>query len=314
MHNNIQYQFLDAEQTEKIIKDYGDLLVENAKQLIVTDEKLALEGTVLKYWAVIEGAKAYESVKQNRAVDLRDIWVPGAAGWQHPVPILLLPDYAKALVEVVDIYANNARHTPTFVKTGLMSELTIAAQFIEYMCLHGHLRLRSVSRTQLSEMLDSLKQGGIPIALKLHERVTTFIDRLIDNDELERFLITSGDFPNSPVSSLRVGLIAQHIGSVSLENQVPRSTYEKVAEHLESAGRKISEQFSTKGALTPSQPSAKSLNNWFGTWNRFAKLDNKDQMQFIPFPNPYRLYKKSWNCTLSKYSMVTSPVFSSVVK
>jgi hypothetical protein len=292
MLNNVQYQFLDADQPEKIISEHQDLLVENAKQLAVTDEKLALEGTVLKFWAVIEGAKANESVKQEGAVDLKNIWIPGAAGWQHPVPILLFPDYAKVLIEIVDIYANNAKHTPTFVKTGLMSQLTVTAQFIEYMCLHGHLRLRSVPKTQISEMLDSLKQGGIPVALQLHDRVTKFIDRLIENEELDSFLIGSGDTPHSSVSSLRVSLLAQHIGSVSLENQVPRSTYEKVADYLESIGRKVSKNFSTKGAPTPSQPSAKSLNNWFGTWNRFAKLDSQDQMQFIPFPNPYNLSNK----------------------
>ena len=87
-------------------------------------------------------------------------------------------------------------------------------------------------------------------------------------------------------------MIAQHIGCVSLENQVPRSTYKKVADHLETQGRKVTKHFANKGAPTPSQPSAKSLNNWFGTWNRFAKLDSRDQMQFIPFPNPYSLSKR----------------------
>lgn len=292
MLNNVQYQFLDADQSEKIISEHQDLLVENAKQLAVTDEKLALEGTVLKFWAVIGGAKANESVKQEGTVDLKNIWIPGAAGWQHPVPILLLPDYAKVLIEIVDIYANKAKHTPTFVKTGLMSQVTVAAQFIEYMCLQGHLRLRSVPETQINEMLNSLKQGGIPEALQLHERVNTFIDRLIDKDELEPFLIGSGETAHSPVSSLRVGMIAQHIGSVSLENQIPNSTYKKVTDHLISKGRKVSKHFASKGASTPSQPSAKSLNNWFGTWNRFAKLDSRDQMQFIPFPNPYKLSNK----------------------
>lgn len=292
MLNNVQYQFLDANQSEKIISEHQDLLVENAKKLAVTDEKLALEGTVLKFWAVIEGAKVNGSVKQEGAVDLKNIWIPGAAGWQHPVPILLLPDYAKVLIEIVDIYANKAKHTPTFVKTGLMSQVTVAAQFIEYMCLHGHLRLRSVPETQINEMLNSLKLGGIPEALQLHERVNTFIDSLIDNDELEPFLISSGEKAHSPVSSLRVGMIAQHIGSVSLENQLPNSTYQKVTAHLISKGRKISKHFASKGASTPSQPSAKSLNNWFGTWNRFAKLDSPDQMQFIPFPNPYELSNK----------------------
>ncbi len=111
MLNNVQYQFLDAYQPEKIISEHQDLLVENAKKLAVTDEKLALEGTILKFWAVIEGAKANESVKQEGALDLKNIWIPSAAGGQHPVPILLLPDYAKVLIEIVDIDANKAKHT-----------------------------------------------------------------------------------------------------------------------------------------------------------------------------------------------------------
>ncbi|MCH2256037.1 MAG: hypothetical protein MK088_05345 [Alteromonas sp.] len=292
MLDNVRYQFLDADQPEKIISEHEDLLIENAKQLAVTDEKLVLDGTVLKFWAVIKGAKANQSVKQEDSVDLRNIWVPGAAGWQHPVPILLLPHYAKVLIEIVDIYANNAKHTPTFVKTGLMSQLIIAAQFIEYMCLNGHLRLQSIPRTQISELQHSLKHGGIPTSLRLHERVNAFIDRLIRDDGLEPFLGCSQSKTKRAISSLRVGLIAKHIGSVSLENQIPRSVYKKVADHLKSKGQKVSKHFESKGAPSPSQPSSKSLINWFGTWNRFAKLDSQDQMQFIPFPNPYKLSKE----------------------
>lgn len=289
MLSNVQYQFLEAHQPRKIVKDHEDLLIENARQLVVTDEKLALEGTFLKFWSVIKDAKVNESVKLEGSVDLRDIWIPGAAGWQHPVPILLLPDYAKALVEIVDIYANNAKHSPSFVKTGFKSQLTVAAQFIEYMCLHGHLRLRSVPNKQIAEMLGSLRQGGIPTTLQLHTRINTFIDQLIKTDELEPFLIRTGNKPDAEVSSLRVALIAQHIGSVSLENQVPSSVYKKVTDYLETTGGKVSKLFASKGAPSPTQPSAKSLNNWFGNWNRFAKLDSEDQLQFIPFPDPYKL-------------------------
>jgi hypothetical protein len=292
MLSNLNYQFLGEVQAEKIIEDHNDLLLENAKQLVVTDEKLSLGGTVLKYWAAIEGAKVNGSIKQESSVDLRNIWVPGAAGWQHPVPILLLPDYAKVLVEIVDIYSNNAKHTPTFVKTGLMSQLTIAAQFIEYMCLHGHLRLGGISSKQIKKMLGSLKQGGIPKALELHERVNLFIDKLIENDELDPYLIKSGSTSNPTITSLRVPKIAQHIGSVSLENQVPKEVYEKVTNHLIAKGIKISKKLLDKGSATPNQPSSKSLNNWFVTWNRFAKLDSEDQLQFIPFPNPYKLSRE----------------------
>jgi hypothetical protein len=292
MLSKLNYQFLGETQPDKIIEDHQDLLLENAKQLIVTDEKLSLDGTVLKYWAAIEGAKENGAIKQESSVDLRNIWIPGAAGWQHPVPILLLPDYAKVLVEIVDIYSNNAKHTPTFVKTGLMSQLTVAAQFIEYMCLHGHLRLGDISSRQIKKMLDSLKQGGIPKALELHERVNLFVDKLIENDELDPYLIKSGGTSSYVVTSLRVPKIAQHIGSVSLENQVPKEVYEKVTNHLIEKGIKVSKQLLDKGTTTASQPSSKSLNNWFSTWNRFAKLDSEDQLQYIPFPNPYKLSLK----------------------
>ena len=292
MLTNLKYQFLADQQPENILSVHKDLLLENAKQLVVTDEKLALEGTVLKYWAMIKGAKAGEPVKQESSVDLKDIWIPGAAGWQHPIPILLLPDNAKILVEVVDIYANNAKHTSTFSKTGFMSQLTVAAQFIEYMSLHGHLRLQSVPNRQIDQMLDSLKQGGIPTALELHQRVNLFIDKLIVNDELEPFLIRDSEKSSGTVSSLRVPMIAQHIGTVSLENQVPKLVYEKVANYLISKGMKVSKNFASKGSAQPSQPASKSLNNWFGTWNRFAKVDGEDQLQFIPFPNPYKLSTK----------------------
>lgn len=292
MLSKLNYQFLGETQPEKIIEDHQDLLHENAKQLIVTDEKLSLDGTVLKYWATIKGAKKNGAIKQEGSVDLRNIWIPGATGWQHPIPILLLPDYAKVLIEVVDIYSNKAKHSPTFVKTGLMSQLTVAAQFIEYMCLHGHLRLGDISSKQISKMLGSLKQGGIPKALELHERVNLFVDKLIENDELEPYLIKSRGTTSASVTSLRVPKIAQHIGSVSLENQVPKEVYKKVTNHLIAKGIKVSKKLLEKGSATPNQPSSKSLNNWFGTWNRFAKLDSEDQLQFIPFPTPYKLSLK----------------------
>jgi len=292
MLSNLNYQFLGDVLPEEIIEEHHDLLLENAKKLIVTDEKLSLDGTVLKYWASIEGAKENVAIKQEGSVDLRNIWVPGAAGWQHPIPILLLPDYAKVLVEVVDIYSNNAKHTPTFVKAGLMSQLTVAAQFIEYMCLHGHLRLGDITNKQINKMLDSLKQGGIPNALEMHERVNLFVDKLIENDELEPFLIKSGGTSSSTVTSIRVPKIAQHIGSISLENQVPKEVYAKVTKYLIEKNIKVSNKLLEKGSATPSQPSSKSMNNWFGTWNRFAKLDSEDQLQFVPFPNPHKLSLK----------------------
>jgi len=292
MNSNLKYQFLEDIKPEDILEEHDDLLLENAKLLQVTDEKLAIEGTVLHYHAKITGAKANETVLQKGSVDLRDIWVPGAAGWQHPVPILVYPDYAKALVEIVDIYANRAKHTPTFVKTGVMSQVNVAAQFIEYMCLHGHLVLNGVNQKQIDKMKVTLKEGGIPATLALHERVDSFVDLLIENDELEPFLIKDGNTENSKVTSIRVPKIAQCIGAVSLENQVPTSVYQKVTEHLKSKGVKVGTRLASKGAPAPSQPAVKSLNNWFGTWNRFAKLDNEDRMQFIPFPNPNQLSKK----------------------
>lgn len=276
---------------EELLEEHDDLLLENAKLLQVTDEKLSIKGTVLHYHAKIRGAKANKIILQKGSVDLRDIWVPGAAGWQHPVPVLLYPDYAKVLIEIVDIYANRAKHTPTFVKTGVMSHINIAAQFIEYMCLHGHLSLNGVNQKQIDKMKLTLKKGGIPISLALHERVNSFIDLLIKSDELEPFLIRDGNNKNSKVTSIRVPKIAQCIGAVSLENQVPTSVYQKITEHLESIGVKVDTRLVSKGATAPSQPAVKSLNNWFGIWNRFAKLDCDDQLSFIPFPNPHQLSK-----------------------
>ena len=291
MSSSLKYQFLEGIKPEELLKEHDNLLLENAKLLQVTDEKLSIKGTVLHYHAKISGAKANKTVFQKGSVDLRDIWVPGAVGWQHPVPILVYPDYAKVLIEIVDIYANRAKNTPTFVKTGVMSQINIAAQFIEYMCLHGHLSLDGVNQKQIDKMKVTLKEGGIPTSLALHERVNSFIDLLIENDELEPFLIRDGNNKNSKVTSIRVPKIAQCIGAVSLENQVPTSVYQKITEHLESIGVKVDTRLVSKGAMAPSQPAVKSLNNWFGIWNRFAKLDSDDQLSFIPFPNPHQLSK-----------------------
>lgn len=288
MNSNLKYQFLEDIKPEEIIEEHGDLLLENAKALVITNEKLAIEGTVLHFHAKLTGAKANETVLKKGSVDLKNIWVPGAAGWQHPVPILMYPDYAKVLIEIIDIYANRARHTPTFAKTGVMSQLVVAAQFIEYMCLNGLLTLSGVNKNQIDKMKLALKQGGISSALQLNDRVNIFIDQLIESDELEPFLVIDCN----TVTNLRVPLIAQHIGAVSLENQVSKSVYEKAAAYAKSKGLKVRKRFEATAENIFSQPSSKSLNNWFSTWNRFAKLDNEKQLQFIPFPQPHQLAKK----------------------
>lgn len=204
----------------------------------------------------------------------------------------MYPNLSKAVIEVVDKYACNASHTPTFAKTGLPSQFNVATQFVEWACLNGHFQLQEISKNQLVEFNKKISTGGINTILDLPSRIDQFIDNLIESDGIEPFLIKDGDTENSAVTSLRVSLIAKSIGSVSLENQIPSDIYKKVFEYLQSNNLKVSNKFANKGGLFPTQPSSKSLGNWFGTWNRFANIDNADNLSFVPFPNSSNLAKK----------------------
>jgi hypothetical protein len=288
MRTNLNYQFIDEESAQNLLFQYKDQMLENAKALVVTDEKLSMVGTELHYAATVEGKK------QKGSIDLANIWVPGAIGWQHPIPILLHKDYAKALIEVVDKFANKAKHNITFAKTGVTAQFNLAAQFIEYLCLNGNIHLENISSKQIEEMLDKLKVGGITKMLNIQERVELFIDNLIQNDELEPFLRRDDERRKARVKGLKIIKLAQCIGSVSLNQQLSNNIYQKVAKYLESKNILVKKDFTTKGIgiLESGQPSSNSFGNWFSIWNKFAKLDSDDQLQFVPFPNPYQLSKK----------------------
>ena len=288
MPTNINYKFLNVSEMEEISDSFTDQVTENAKELelIVSDEKLSIDGTILKYHSVVE------STRQEGSIDLANIWLPGAPGWEHPVPLLLYPNLSKAIIEVVDKYACNASHTPTFAKTGLPSQFNVASQFVEWACLNGHFQLQEISKKRFIEFNNKISEGGINTILDLPTRIDQFIDNLIVNDELDSFLIKDGDTENSAVTSLRVSLIAKSIGSVSLENQVSNDFYKKVYEYLQSNDIKVNKKFANKGGVFPTQASESSLGNWFSTWNRFANIDNSDHLPFVPFPKPSYLAKK----------------------
>ncbi|GAA0814290.1 hypothetical protein GCM10009111_10970 [Colwellia asteriadis] len=286
MRTNLNYQFIDEESAQNLLFQYKDQMLENAKLLVVTDEKLSIVGTELHYAATVEGEK------QKGSIDLANTWVPGAVGWQHPIPILLHKDYAKALIEVVDKFANKAKHNISFAKTGVIAQFNIAAQFIEYLCLNGNIHLEDINNKQIEELLEKLKVGGITKMLNISERVELFIDSLIENDELEPFLRRDDERRKARVKGLKVLKLAQCIGSVSLNQHLSNNIYQKVAKYLKSKNILVKKGFTTKGILESGQPSSKSFGNWFSIWNKFAKLDSDDHLQFIPFPNPSRLSKK----------------------
>lgn len=288
MPTNINYKFLNVSELEVVSSSFIDQVTENAKELklIISDEKLVIDGTTLKFHSIVE------SKRIEGAIDLANVWLPGAPGWEHPVPLLLYPNLSKAIIEVVDKYACKASHTPTFAKTGVTSQFNVATQFVEWACLNGHFQLQEISKKQFIEFNNKISEGGINTILELPTRIEQFIDNLIVSDELDPFLIKDGDTENSAVTSLRISLIAKSIGSVSLENQVSSDIYKKVYEYLKSKNIKVGNKFPDKGGVFPSQPSAKSLNNWFGTWNRFANIDNSDHLPFVPFPKPSNLAKQ----------------------
>ena len=147
MPTKLNYKFLDVSTIEEVSDSFIGKVTENAKELelIISDEKLEIEGTTLKFHSIVE------STRKEGAIDLANVWLPGAPGWEHPVPLLLYPNLSKAVIEVVDKYACNASHTPTFAKTGLPSQFNVATQFVEWACLNGHFQLQEISKNQLVE-------------------------------------------------------------------------------------------------------------------------------------------------------------------
>lgn len=285
MKGNLKYQFIDETSAKSFWSSHKDQMIENAKGLVLTDEKLSIQGTELHYRAVVEGKE------QTGSIDLAEVWIPGAIGWQHPIPLLLHKDYVKAIVDVVDKYANNAKHTISFAKTGVISQFNIASQFVEYFCLNGHIHLSHITKKHIEGLKSVLKRGGIPSMLNIPQRLESFIDKLIEEDNLEPYLRRDDRSKNAKVKGIQIPKLAKAIGCVSLANQVPKSIYRKIYHHLQEKGVTVRQEFGQKGIETGGQPSQKSFGNWFSIWNQFAKLDTADQLQIVPFPEPYKLSK-----------------------
>lgn len=261
----------------------SERLLDTAHSLHVVDDKLDLDGTILKFMSVVEGRR-YE-----KKIDLTDIWVPGSGGFEHPVPLLLYPHHAHTAIRRLDRFAQGVGHTPTFTQ-GAPKVFVNTVRFIEWALLNDHYLLGSVSERDIKQLHQDLKLGGVQLMLQIPQRLDAYWEFIKNDQAVIKDIIS---FAYGGVDSINTGRLSKQIGSAGLIKTIPSSFYRKIAGKLREKGdTKIRERFVKAGNEDITQPAAKTLNTLFTQWNELARLDDGDHLNIFPFPDPYLLSKE----------------------
>ncbi|MGB6292552.1 MAG: hypothetical protein WBF78_06510 [Vibrio anguillarum] len=265
----------------EIKHEMEDRIQATASKLVVTDEKLQLDGTILCYKSIVEGK---EHISET---NLDDIWLPGVAGWEHPVPLLIYPHLAETLITSLDDFASRCEHTVRFPKTTGPSYATYIGRFIEWNLLNGRYRLEHIQKKQIKDLGKQLQKGGMTHAIRLKDRLNQFLKYLDSSPEiLSSFLTFSGSVDKqNKVQGVSSSLLSRCIGSYSLDNMIPNEFYQKIASRIISAGYRLEDNFLDKGTIEYQQPAAKTLMHYFSCWNDLALMDDVDHLTFLPYPN-----------------------------
>lgn len=140
-----------------------DRIQATASKLVVTDEKLQLDGTILVYKSIVEGKE------HTSETNLNDIWLPGVAGWEHPVPLLIYPHLAETLITSLDYFASRCNDTVRFPKNTGPSYATYIGRLIEWNLLHGRYRLEHIQKKHIKDLGNQLKKGGMAHTIRLKD-------------------------------------------------------------------------------------------------------------------------------------------------
>lgn len=272
---------LTPSEIEEIRYTVDERIQDTASQLVVNDEKLQLNGTILRYSSTVEGMEfTYDS-------HLDDLWVPGVAGWEHPVPLLIYPHLARSLITTLDNFAHRCGHSTRFPKITGPAYTTSIGRFIEWSLLNNKYRLEHIQKKHISSFGKQLKRGGLINALELNNRLNEFLKYIDKSPEiLGSFLTLSGsENTTNVVQGLRSSLLARCIGSYNLNNMISEEFYKQIAYRAISSGYQLDNIYHSRGRKDFDQLKVSTLKQYFSYWNDLYRLEDCDRLTFLPYPN-----------------------------
>ncbi|MGR5236221.1 hypothetical protein [Vibrio alfacsensis] len=264
---------------ERVGDSYADLIQKNASQLIVSDQKLKLEGTILHFFNEVEG------YKDAKTLNLSDIWMPGTAGFEHPVPLLLYPHHSQTILSSVDQYANSVNYNPSFI-TQAKSRLRDTLRFVEWALLNEHYKLNTVSPQDIERFCSDISAGGIAGLLGFPQRLEHLWQSIYNQPDQIIGLVNSDGY-GGVVTGFRELAIKKVLGTNCTATMIPNRYYCLFGNALVDSGIRVKNEFFSRGTDL-SQPSAKSLNTLFGEWNYLSRMEHGDSLSFLPFKDPYK--------------------------
>lgn len=272
--------FLRLDQLREFEDAQLDRLLETASSLQIDDDKLEIVGTKLLFRCTVEG------IYDESEIDLAEIWVPGSAGFEHPVPLLLYPHHAQTAISRVNSFAQGVKPTISFTRASGPSVFNNTIKFIEWGLLNDHYLLESISHQDIKQLCKDLKLGGIPQMLQIPQRLDAYWNSIQNDTQAIKNIVHMDPWG---VFALNANRLTKMIGASSIQNMVPRRLYQKIDTILRTEGFKISSKFNKQGAKELHQPAQKTLNTLFGQWNELARLEEGDRLRVFPFNNPYQL-------------------------
>lgn len=265
---------------EQVGDSYADLIKENVSKLEVNDQKLKLEGTRLHFFNEVEGNK------ESKFKDLYDIWMPGTAGFEHPVPLLLYPHHTQTILSSVEKYASNVTYSPSFI-TQAKSRLSNTLTFVEWALLNEHYKLNSISAKDIERFCSDISAGGIAGLLYLPQRLDHLWDTIYNQPSQINELVNSDGY-GGVVTGFRELAIKKVLGTSCTASMIPNRYYRLFGDALVDYGISVDEKFFTRGTGDLRQPSAKTLNTLFCEWNDLSRMEHDDNLSFLPFKDPYK--------------------------
>ncbi|MDE1244014.1 hypothetical protein [Vibrio aestuarianus] len=265
---------------EQVGDSYADLIKENASKLEVNDQKLKLKGTKLHFFNEIE-----ENIT-SKITDLSDIWMPGTAGYEHPVPLLLYPHHTQTILSSVEKYASNVTYSPSFI-TQAKSRLSNTLTFVEWALLNEHYKLNSISAKDIERFCSDISAGGIAGLLYLPQRLDHLWDTIYNQPSQINELVNSDGY-GGVVTGFRELAIKKVLGTSCTASMIPNRYYRLFGDALVDYGISVDEKFFTRGTGDLRQPSAKTLNTLFCEWNDLSRMEHDDNLSFLPFKDPYK--------------------------
>lgn len=257
-----------------------DRIQQTAKSLVVHDEKLNIEGTILHYSSIVEGQKL------THDCNLEDFWLPGVAGWEHPVPLLIYPHLTTSLIATLDNFSGRCGNTIHFPKKYGPAFATTIGRFMEWNLINGRYRLELIENKDIADLEKQLAKGGMIDILDINNRLNKFINYLDTSpDMLNSFLTFNGNESTGIVQGISTSLLAKCIGSYNLNNMISKDFYKQIGDRAIAAGYRLEEIYHNKGRAQSQKPGTSTLNQYFSCWNELARLYEYDRLTFLPFPN-----------------------------